>query len=96
MLLYIAYILEYKKQRNIVAKLNKTTKRNYYNNLDPKKLDMNKQFWKTFSPFFSSKLLHSEKIILIENNDIITDDKPISEILNYHFVNISKSLEIKK
>ena len=89
-------IIEYKKQRNIVAKLNKTTKRKYYNTLDPKKYDMNKQFWKTFSPFFSSKSLHSEKLILIENNDIVTEDKSISEILNDHFVNISKSLDIKK
>ena len=53
-------------------------------------------FWKTFSPFFSSKSLHSEKIILIENNDIVTKDESISEILNDHFVNISKSLDIKK
>ena len=89
-------ILEYKKQRNFVVKLNKKTKRGHYNNLDPKKLTMNKQFWKTFSPFFSSKLLHSEKMILIENDSIITDEKSICEIMNSHFSNLAKSLDIKK
>ena len=45
-------ILKYKKQRNFVKKLNLITKINYYKNLDPKKLVMNKIFWKTLSPSF--------------------------------------------
>ena len=68
----------------------------YYKNLDPRKLDMNKQFWKTFGTFFSSKLLHSEKIILIEDEEIITDDLSISEIMASHFSNITDSLNILK
>ena len=86
--------LLYKKQRNFVVKLNKETKRDYYKNLDPKKLNMNKQFWKTFSPFFSSKLSLSEKMILIENDTIITDEKSQCEIMNNHFSNLAKSLDI--
>ena len=89
-------ITKYKKQRNLVVKMNRKTKQDFYKNLDSKKLDMNKQFWKTFKPFFSSKSLLSEKMILIENEQIVTDDKSQSEIMNNHFLNITNSLAIKK
>ena len=44
----------YKKQRNLVKHINDKTKKLYYKTLDPKKVDMTKNFWKTFKPFFST------------------------------------------
>ena len=35
-----------------------------------------------------------EKIILIENGEVVSDDKIIAECLNTHFVNITDSLGI--
>ena len=89
-------ILKYKKQRNFVKKLNFVTKRNYYKNLDPKKLVFNKKFWKTFKPLFSNKSMSAEKLILVENDDIISDDFEIAGIMNTHFANITKPLKITK
>ena len=54
-------VQKYKKQRNFVKKLNFLTQRNYYKTLNPKKLIMNKKFWKTFKPFFSDKSVSGEK-----------------------------------
>ena len=50
-----ADIAKYKKQRNIVKYLNDKTQKEYFKTLDLKKVDLNKKFWKTFKPFFSSK-----------------------------------------
>ena len=54
--------INYKKQRNYCVGLLAREKRKYYNNLDLKILDDNKQFWKNIKPLFSNKQLY--KIIL--------------------------------
>ena len=46
---------KYRKQRNLVVKLNKRAKRAYYNSLDPLKVGKEGAFWKTFKPLFSDK-----------------------------------------
>ena len=88
-------IERYKKQRNFVKVLNFKTKRNFYRNLKPENLDMNKYFWKTFKVFLSDKDKSSEKLILVEDNNIITDDDELAKIFNYYFSNLATSLDIK-
>ena len=47
-------------------------------------------------PFFTDKQKKSDKIILVENNDIITDNARNANVMNEYFVNITKKLEIPK
>ena len=45
-------------------------------------------------PFVSNKFVNSEKIILVDNEKIITNDKEIAKVLNDLFSNIIKTLII--
>ena len=52
-------------------------------------------FWKTIGPFISNKSVkQAKKLILIEQNDIVSDDSKIAEIFSKHFSEITKSLNI--
>ena len=51
-----------------------------------------KKFWRAVKPVFSNGDRMGDKIILIENGEVVSDDKIIAECLNTHFVNITDSL----
>ena len=87
--------IKYNKQRNFCVSLLRRTKRVYYENLDEKLITDNKKFWKTVKPFLSDKSMSNEKITLIENEEIITEDLKIAEILNSYFSNIVANLNIR-
>ena len=58
-------IRKYKKQRNLVVKMNKQSKIEFYKKLDPKELGNEKAFWRTFKPLMSDKCSSAtEKITL--------------------------------
>ena len=57
-------IAKYKKQRNLLAKLNRDSKLNYFDNIETSK--NSKSFWNECKPYCSSKHAHGDsKIILI-------------------------------
>ena len=87
-------IHKYKKQRNYVKRLSEKTKKAYFKNLNPKKLEMNKKFWQTFKPIFSSKYSPAEKLILVENNAIISDEITLATTMNNYFSTITQKLNI--
>ena len=62
---------KYSKQRNYCVSLLRKTKKNYYNNLNEKKITDNKTFWKTVKPFLSDKTPSDEMVALIEKDKII-------------------------
>ena len=84
----------YNKQRNYVVSLVRKSKREYYNNLDIKKIIDNKKFWKTVKPLFSDKISRNNKIILIENGNILSEEDAVSETLNNFYSNIITNLNI--
>ena len=86
----IAYI----KQRNYCASLLRKTKKDHHANLDEKDVADNKQFWKTVKPLLSNKVKSSEKITLVEGEEIITEGGENAEILNKFFSNAVKNLKI--
>ena len=53
-------------------------------------------FWLTVKPFLSDKGNVSNKITLIENDDIITNDLDLANTFNDYFVNIVPSLGISE
>ena len=76
--------------------MNDKTRKDYFKTLDPRKIDMNKKFWKTFKSFFSTKDTPSEKMILVENGEVLSDDIDIAECMNDYFINITETLNIRK
>ena len=56
----------------------------------------NKKFWKTVKPLFSTCGGGSQKISLVKDGEIISDDQEVAEIFNQFFINSVNSLEITK
>ena len=65
----------YNRQRNYVVSLLKKSKHEYYNNLNTKDIIDNKNFWTTVKPLFSDKISSNNKIILIENGNILSEQR---------------------
>ena len=74
--------------------MNRAAKRKFFSQLDPKEVGIDKNFWKTFKPLFTDKTSGQNKIALVENENIVNDDKMICEIFNSYFVNITDTLPI--
>ena len=79
--------IKYKKQRNFCVNLLKKSKRRYYRNLDMRRVNDSRKFWKIVKPFFSEKQKKLTKIILLENDIITSNDQEIAEIFNDCFLN---------
>ena len=84
----------YKKQENVWVKLLRKTKKEFYNNLNVKHNTENKLFWKTVKPSFTDKTLKDERITLVENNKVVSDESKLVEIFSKYFGNIVQNLGI--
>ena len=56
----------------------------------------NKTFWKTVKPFFTDEGVNHDRILLVEENETISDNDEISGKLNNFFANILKILNIQQ
>ena len=74
--------------------MNRAAKRKFFFQLDPKEVGKEKNFWKTFKAHFTDKTSGQNNIILVENENIVNDDKVICELFNSYFVNITDTLPI--
>ena len=63
-------------------------------NLNEKDITENKNVWQTIKPFLSEKTKSREKITLIVNENLVSDDAEEANCLNIFFSNIVKNLEI--
>ena len=86
----------YKKQKNFCSKLYKKERKKNYSKIDTRKKTDNKTFWKTITPFLSSKAPSLSRIILIENEAIISDDQKVAEAISKFFVKAVDKLDIKE
>ena len=84
----------YKRQRNFCVKLLRKTKKEFYNNLNVKYITENKLFLKTVKPSFTDKILKDERITLVENNKVVSDESELVEIFCKYFGNIVQNLGI--
>ena len=88
-------IMNYKKQRNYVIKLNKTGKLVYFNNLKLGK--DNKSFWDKCKPYFTNKYSKADTdIMLNENGELLLKDKDVADTFNEYFGSIVESLDLYK
>ena len=86
----------YKRQRNRCLSILRKPKKEYFNSLNIKQVSDNKLVWKSVKPFFSDKASNSSKITLAEENNIISDEEEFANIMNNYFINVTKTLNLKK
>ena len=72
----------YKKQHNFCVKLLRKTKKKYFENINVKDINDNKKFWKIRKPFFSNKGLSTDKLMLIEDNNFISEQSVLANKMN--------------
>ena len=84
----------FRRQRNLYVKLFRAKKNKYYKDLDVTLITDNKKFWKTVKPLFSDKIRNQSKIILVENDKVIFDDRQVAEIFNNYFPTVTNTLGI--
>ena len=84
----------YVKQRNYCVNFLRKIKRNYYDNININNIKDNSKFWKTVKPCFTDKINTNEQIILVEKDNIITDESKIANIMVNFFTNVVELLEI--
>ena len=90
-------IRKYKLQRNLVVSMNREAKRDFYRNLDPKKVGNEKDFWTTFKPLLSDKVKNTNtNLQIFENGQKITTNIEIAECFNSYFTTITETLNIEK
>ena len=83
-----------RRERDLVVKMNKDTKRTYYSKVNPIEAGKEKTFWKKFKPLFSSTCTLTDKIVLVENEVIPTEDKDIADCLKSYFASIVDTISI--
>ena len=79
-----------KKQRNFCINLLGKTKNDYFENININDVNDNKKFWKTTKLFFSDKGLNINKLMLIEDNNLISKKSVLANTMSQYFTNITK------
>ena len=67
----------YKKHKNFVSRLYKKERKTFYKNLNIKDILDNKKFWKNIKPLFSNKGTTVQKITLVKEKEIISEDSEV-------------------
>ena len=69
----------------------------YLSNIRSKKVVRNKEFWKTIKPFLTNKgCLENNDIMIINDNDMVTDDKTLAKTFSEHYINtVERSSDLK-
>ena len=84
----------FQKQRNKCVLLLRKAKEEYFSSLNVNKVVDSKSFWKIVKPFLSNKTIPSEKITLIDDHELITNEQKVANTLNDFFSIILTSLNL--
>ena len=74
----------------------KKREKNFFNSLNTSFVNDNRLFSKRVKPFFSNKGSSGNKIKLVENDELLQDDKNSAEEMNNFFKNAVLTLDIKE
>ena len=78
-----------KNQWNKDVLLRKKCIKNYFSKVTESGVSTNKEFWKIIKPFLTNKgFLPGNELTLIENDEVITEEKILAEKFNNHYTNI--------
>ena len=89
-------IIAFKKQRNLVVRLNKNAKKNFLKSqITENTEEKSKNFWKLCKPFFTEKGFHyGQEFTLKTKRGTTSNENAIANIFNDYFTNITKCLKI--
>ena len=73
--------------------MNRAAKKSLFNKIEPPRSG-GKMFWKTCKPLFSEKTNIEERILLVEDDIVASDEIKIASIFNKYFSCITESLDI--
>ena len=82
-----ADISKHKKQRNLVVKLNKKHKKEYFENLND--ATNSKPFWESLSRIFQISTQRIEK----EKDEILLKNEKVADVLNSYFDSVTDTLD---
>ena len=74
-------MFNYTKQRNFCLSLLRKEKKEHFSNLNEKDITDKRKFCYTVKPFFSNKTKSREKIILVNNERITSDEVEVANTL---------------
>ena len=81
--------IKYKRQQNLCLSLGRKAIKQYFSNITSKGIVLNKEFWKTIKPFLTNKCYIENRVIMLINDDeMVTDDKTLAKTFNEHYINI--------
>ena len=80
----------------ICVNLLRKSNRSSFENLNVKLARDNKKIWKNVAPIFSNKIKSKERITLIENENIISNDKKVVGTFHEFFSNVVRILIISQ
>ena len=83
---------KYSKQRNYCVSPLRKSKSDYFGNLNEKNIIDNKTFWKTIKPFLLDKVRSTNKMTLIDKEEIIMDEYNTTKVLNTFFSKVVSNL----
>ena len=63
-------------------KLLRKVKKEFYNNLNVKYISEKKHFWKTVKPSFTDETLKDERITLVKDNEVVSDEIELAVIFS--------------
>ena len=82
------------KNKEIIVSLLRKEKKEYFARLNEKDITDNRKFWHTVKPFLSDKVKSREAIILVDNENIKSNENEMANTFNDFFSNIVKNLKI--
>ena len=74
-----------RKQRNYCTRLYKRERKRFYSDLNLKNITDNKKFWKTMKPLFGDKGVTKENIVLVNNEEVISEDTEVAQTFSNFF-----------
>ena len=75
----------FRKQRNKTTRLNRQSKKDYFESLSANDVDTNRKFWETIKHMFDANASNANKIGPDEGDEIITNDLKIANTMNEYF-----------
>ena len=91
----VSDVLAYKKQRNLVVNINRRTKNLFLKRAGEDPSQNGLSFWKKSKPLFLNKFTSpDDRVFLPEKDELISNEKQISNIFNDYFVNITSILPL--
>lgn len=89
-----SYRCALRKQKNYCNRLYKRERKKYYSDLNMALINDNRKFWETMKPLFGNKGGIRENIVLVNNDEIISEDTEIAQTFNDFFEDTVNSLGI--